>query len=138
MRQLADVQTISTEKVEGVVDDGDADAGWVSEMGSRNDTPTPNVRKWEIAAHEMYAMPKVTQKLIDDAAVDVEAWLAGKVADKFARVEGAAWQPRLGHLRAHQHRRQRCVPHHAVRSPPGPAGRHEGSLPAERAVADAP
>jgi HK97 family phage major capsid protein len=91
MRQLADVQTISTEKVEGVVDDGDADAGWVSEMGSRNDTPTPNVRKWEIAAHEMYAMPKVTQKLIDDAAVDVEAWLAGKVADKFARVEGAAF-----------------------------------------------
>jgi len=39
----------------------------------------------------MYAQPKVTQKLIDDAATDVEAWLAGKVADKFARVEGAAF-----------------------------------------------
>jgi HK97 family phage major capsid protein len=91
MRQIADVQTISTEKMEGIVDDDEADAGWVSEMGTRNDSGTPQVRKWEIAAHEMYAMPKVTQKLIDDAAVDVEAWLAGKVADKFGRVEGAAF-----------------------------------------------
>ncbi len=91
MRQIADVQTISTEKMEGIVDDDEADAGWVSEMGTRSDTGTPQVRKWEIAAHEMYAMPKVTQKLIDDAAVDVEAWLAGKVADKFGRVEGGAF-----------------------------------------------
>jgi HK97 family phage major capsid protein len=91
MRQIADVQTISTEKIEGIVDDDEADAGWVSELGTRSDTGTPQVRRWEIAAHEMYAMPKVSQKLIDDAAVNVEAWLAGKVADKFARVEGTAF-----------------------------------------------
>ena len=91
MRQIADVQTISTEKIEGVVDDDEADAGWVSELGTRSDSGTPQVRRWEIATHEMYAMPKVSQKLIDDAAVDVEAWLAGKVADKFARIEGTAF-----------------------------------------------
>ena len=39
----------------------------------------------------MYSMPKISQKLIDDAATDVEAWLAAKVADKFARVEGTAF-----------------------------------------------
>ena len=38
----------------------------------------------------MYAMPKISQKLIDDAATNVEAWLADKVADKFGRVEGTA------------------------------------------------
>lgn len=93
MRQICDVQTISTEKIEGVADTGEADAGWVAELGTRSDTTTPTVGRWEIAAHELYAMPKVSQKLIDDAATDVEAWLAGKVADKFARVEGAAfWQ----------------------------------------------
>ncbi len=91
MRQIADVQTISTEKIEGVVDDDEADAGWVSELGTRSDSGTPQVRRWEIATHELYAMPKVSQKLIDDAAVNVEAWLSGKVADKFARVEGAAF-----------------------------------------------
>lgn len=93
MRQIADVQTITTDKIDGVVDDDEADAGWVSELGTRSDSGTPQVRKYEIQAHEMYAMPKVSQKLIDDAAVDVEGWLAGKVADKFARVEGTAfWQ----------------------------------------------
>lgn len=91
MRQLADVQTISTDKIEGVVDDDEADAGWVSELGSRSDSGTPQVRRWEIQAHELYAMPKISQKLIDDAATDVEGWLAGKVADKFGRVEGTAF-----------------------------------------------
>lgn len=90
MRQIADVQTISTEKIEGIVDDDEADAGWVSELGTRTETDTPKVRKWEIVAHEMYAAPKISQKLIDDAATDVEGWLAGKVADKFGRVEGLA------------------------------------------------
>lgn len=91
MRQLATVQTISTDKIEGIIDNNEADAGWVSELGTRSDTNTPQVGKWEIQAHEMYAMPKVSQKLIDDASVDVEAWLAAKVADKFARVEGTAF-----------------------------------------------
>lgn len=91
MRQLANVVTISANDLEGIVDNDEADAGWVSEIGSRADSGTPQVGKYKIEAHEMYAMPKVTQKLIDDAAVDVEAWLAAKVADKFARVEGAGF-----------------------------------------------
>lgn len=91
IRQLANVQTISTDVLEGIVDNDEADAGWVSEMGARNDTDTPQVGKYRIEAHEMYAQPKVTQKLIDDAATDVEAWLADKVADKFARIEGTAF-----------------------------------------------
>jgi len=91
MRQIANVQPISTDALEGVVDNGDAGAGWVSETGTRSETTTPQVGKWRIEAHEMYAEPRVTQKLLDDAAVDVEMWLAGKIADKFARVEGTAF-----------------------------------------------
>lgn len=92
MRQLATVVTISTDKLEGIVDNDEADAGWVSEMGSREgNDKTPQVGKYEIQAHEMYAQPKVTQKILDDAATDVEGWLAGKTADKFARVEGAGF-----------------------------------------------
>lgn len=93
MRQIANVQTISTGKIEGVVDDDEADAGWVAELGTRSDSGTPQLRRWEIEAHEMYAMPKMSQKLIDDSATDVESWLAAAVADKFGRVEGTAfWQ----------------------------------------------
>lgn len=93
IRQIADVQTISSNKIEGIYDNDEASAGWVSELGSRSDSNTPQVGKWEIEAYEMYAMPKASQRILDDAAVDVESWLAMKVADKLARVEGTAfWQ----------------------------------------------
>lgn len=91
MRQLATVQVISSNKLEGIVDNDEADAGWVSELGTRNETDTPQVGRYEIEAHEMYAQPKASQRILDDAAVDVEGWLAGKVADKFGRVEGAGF-----------------------------------------------
>lgn len=93
MRQLADSQTISTNDIEGMLDNDEADAGWVSELGTRSDSDSPQVGKWRIEAYEMYAMPKASQKILDDAATDVEGWLAAKVANKFARVEGTAfWQ----------------------------------------------
>jgi len=91
MRQLAEVQTISSNDIEGILDNDEASAGWVSELGDRPETSTPQVGKWRIEAHEMYAMPKASQRILDDAATNVEAWLAGKIADKFARVEGAAF-----------------------------------------------
>lgn len=91
MRQIATVQNISTNDIEGLLDNGEADAGWVAELGTRSDSTTPTLGKWRIEAHEMYAMPKASQKILDDAATDVEGWLAGKVADKFARVEGTAF-----------------------------------------------
>jgi HK97 family phage major capsid protein len=36
-------------------------------------------------------MPKLTQKVLDDASVDMVAYISGRVADRFARVEGAAF-----------------------------------------------
>lgn len=91
MRRLANVQTLSTNDLEGIVDNDEASAGWVAEMDDRTDTNTPQVGKYRIEAHEMYAQPKATQKLIDDSSVDIEAWLAMKVGDKFARVESTAF-----------------------------------------------
>jgi HK97 family phage major capsid protein len=85
MRQIANVQTISTDALEGPIDRDEASFGWVGEAGTRSETNTPQVGMWRIPTHEMYAMPKATQKLLDDAAVDVGAWLERKIADKLAR-----------------------------------------------------
>ncbi len=63
---------------------------------SAADSTTPTVGKYEIQSHEMYAMPKISQKLIDDAATNVEDWLASKTADKFGRVEGAGYTTGTG------------------------------------------
>ena len=38
--------------------------------------------------HDIDTEPKITANLLDDAAVDVEAWLMEKVAQRFARFEG--------------------------------------------------
>lgn len=91
MRQIATVQTISTADLEGIIDNGEAGGGWTGETSSRTETGTPQVGKYRIEAHELYAEPRVTQKLLDDSAIDIEAYLAGKVGDKFARLEGAAY-----------------------------------------------
>jgi len=91
IRAIANVQAISSGALEGIEDIDEAAAGWVAELGTRSDTTTPQLGKYRITAEEMYAQPKATQTLLDDAAVDIEQWLADKVADKFARTEGAAF-----------------------------------------------
>lgn len=91
MRQVANVMTIGTNALEGIYDLDESDAGWVGETQSRPETGTPKIAAWSIPVHEMYAEPRITQKLLDDSMVNVEAWLADKVSTKFARKENAAF-----------------------------------------------
>lgn len=90
-RSLARVMTISTDAVEILLDRDDADAGWVSETDERDETKTPELAKLRIAVHEMYAKPRATQKLLDDARIDVESWLVQKVTEKMASIENLAF-----------------------------------------------
>lgn len=89
MRQIASSQTISTDKLEGIEDLGEAGAGYAGEASQGSDTTTPQIGKWSIPVWIIDSEPKATQSILDDASVDVEAWLSGKVADKFARFENA-------------------------------------------------
>jgi HK97 family phage major capsid protein len=91
VRALATVETIGSDSLEMLIDKDDAIVGWVAETDSRAETDTPDLAKVTIPVHEMYAEPRATQRLIDDAAIDLEAWLAAKVADRFARLEAAAF-----------------------------------------------
>lgn len=86
IRQIASVQTISTDALEGVNDlDQAADMIMVNEVTAPSETGTPQIGKWRIPVWEGAVEPRATQQLLEDAAVDVEAWLAGKVADRIAR-----------------------------------------------------
>ncbi len=91
MRELASVQVISSESLDVIEDTQLPGAAWVAETATRSDTTTHQIGKNNIATHEMYAIPKATQKLIDDASVDIEAWLAQKVAEKFAALEATSF-----------------------------------------------
>jgi HK97 family phage major capsid protein len=91
MRAFASIQTIATDALEGLFDLERAAAVWVGETAARNQTATPNLGKWRIPVHELSAMPAATQKLLDDASLNMEAWLADKVALEFALAENAAF-----------------------------------------------
>lgn len=92
MRNVADVMVIGTDQLELPKDVDDATSGgWVGETESRSETDTPQVGVQKIPAHEQYAEPKATQKLLDDAVVDVEGWLARKIANKLSRTENTAF-----------------------------------------------
>ena len=91
MRAYASIQVISSDALEGLFDLDEAASGWVGETDSRTETNTPVLGKWRIPVHEVYAKPKATQKLLDDASINMEAWLASKVAEKFARDEANAF-----------------------------------------------
>lgn len=88
-RQVASVQVIGTDALEGIEDLGDAGAGYAGETSQGSDTTTPQVGKWRIPVYWLDTEPKSTQQLLDDANVDVEGWLAAKVGNKLGRFENA-------------------------------------------------
>ncbi|MBN9309005.1 phage major capsid protein [Devosia sp.] len=91
MRSIANVRTISTDSLEELYDIDDADAAWVGEVDSRPATDNPQLGKWRIEPGEIYAMPKASQKLLDDAAIDIGQWLVEKITTRFAQKEGTAF-----------------------------------------------
>jgi HK97 family phage major capsid protein len=91
MRQVANAVTISTDALEGVNDLSEATSGWVGETEARSETIAPKIGEWRIPVFEQYAEPRATQKLLDDAMFNVEEYLAGKIADRLARMENSAF-----------------------------------------------
>lgn len=100
MRQICSSQRISTETLYYIIEDYKrASAGWSGETvddedgGSKSkydfakDTDTPKIQKISITTYELYAQPQISQKLLDDAFVDVESWLVEKVAETFRKEE---------------------------------------------------
>ena len=91
IRAYASVQVIGTDTLVGYYDNDEVGFGWVSELEARPETSTPSVGKWSIPVHDMYAMPKASQQILDDASIDMEGWLSGKIGERFGRAENAAF-----------------------------------------------
>ncbi|WP_291979220.1 phage major capsid protein [Chelatococcus sp.] len=66
-------------------------SGWVGETAARPATTTPQFAMLDFVPGEIYANPPASQGMLDDAAIDLEAWLAGEVDTEFARQEGIAF-----------------------------------------------
>ncbi|KAF0117239.1 MAG: phage major capsid protein [Hyphomonadaceae bacterium] len=91
MRRIAAVRPTTSGNFRKPVSTTSAQAGWVAETGARAQTNTPNLELLSFPIGEIYALAAATQTLLDDAAVDIDSWLASEIAQSFAVAEGAAF-----------------------------------------------
>jgi len=91
IRAIANVQAISTQSLRRAYSTTGPAAGWVTEADPRPQTNNQQIADMNFPAMELYAMPAATQTLLDDAAVDIEQWIADEVQVAFAEQEGAAF-----------------------------------------------
>jgi HK97 family phage major capsid protein len=95
VRQLASVESITTGKLEWMAEWDEAGSGWEGETHGETTAPgetsTPGWMKRSVSVHTQWARPRATQTLLEDSGINIESWLANKVAEKFSRDEGAAF-----------------------------------------------
>lgn len=91
IRSIATVVNVEATSFDVLVDHSELGAGWATESATAGDTDTPQIERISIPLHELSALPKASQRLLDDSAFDIEGWLAERIAGKFARSEAAAF-----------------------------------------------
>lgn len=91
LRAVANVVQVEASSFDVLIDRTDVGSGWAAETASVTESSTPTVERISIKLHELSAMPKASQRLLDDSAFDVEAWLAEKIASRFTRAEALAF-----------------------------------------------
>jgi len=91
MRNIASVHNTAKNTVKFLVDKDEAGAQWTAEQGTNTNAATPEFGELEILVHKMSTEPAMTTEMLQDADLDIEAWLAAKVADKFGRVENESF-----------------------------------------------
>ncbi|KPF63008.1 phage major capsid protein [Porphyrobacter sp. AAP60] len=91
IRAIAQVVQTGTSGYRKLVATGGVASGWVSEVAPRPETGTPQFAEIAPPSGDLYANPAASQGMLDDAAFDLESWLASEIALEFARAEGTAF-----------------------------------------------
>ena len=91
IRSIANVVRVGSAGYRKLVTQNGVTSGWASETATRPETATPIFNEIVPSFGELYANPAATQAMLDDAAFDVENWLADEIATEFAKAEGAAF-----------------------------------------------
>lgn len=91
IRGVANVVKVGSAGYRKLVTTGGTPSGWAAEGDARPGTASPTFNEIAPPMGELYANPSASQAMLNDAAFDVEAWLAQEIATEFARAEGAAF-----------------------------------------------
>jgi HK97 family phage major capsid protein len=91
LRRLASIEEVSSSALEVLVQEKDFECNWVSEEAARPVTEAAKLSKKRILLHQLYAQPKASQALLEDACVDVEGWLIEQLSQSFAKKESESF-----------------------------------------------
>ncbi len=91
LRSVANVVAVDAGVYDVLVDHAELGAAWADEATATSETTGPQIDRISIPLHELSAMPKASQRLLDDSAFDIEGWLAQRIAERFVRAESAAF-----------------------------------------------
>lgn len=91
IRALATVRQVSTAVLKKPFATSGMATGWAGETAARPQTSSAQLAELAFPVMELYAMPAATQALLDDSAVDIEAWISSEIEIVFAEQEGAAF-----------------------------------------------
>jgi HK97 family phage major capsid protein len=89
-RQVFDVQPVSGQGMKKVFNLRGLASGWVGETAARPETNTATFGSMTYTFGELYANPAITQQMLDDSELDLEAWLASEIDTEFAFQEAIA------------------------------------------------
>lgn len=96
MRQVARVVQVDSGDFTMLHSTGGTGYSWVGETDSRPQTNTPKLMEINPPVGEIYSMPGVTQRLLDDACFDLEQWLIDEVTEAIGAGEGDAFMNGTG------------------------------------------
>ena len=90
MRRLASVMSIGAGEIYIPTLESDAEGGWVTETGDRTEDE-PTFGQVNIKAHEHAVIIPVSRVLLEDSFIDLQAFLADRIAVQFAKAEATAF-----------------------------------------------
>ena len=76
IRSIANVVKVGSSGYRKLVTTGGTPSGWAAETAARTETATPVFNEVAPPIGDLYANPAASQAMLDDAAFDVEEWLA--------------------------------------------------------------
>jgi HK97 family phage major capsid protein len=91
IRSIASVRLVSSAMYKKPFAQTGPATGWVAETEVRPQTASPSIAELQFPTMELYAMPAATSSLLDDAAINIDEWLAQEVETAFAEQESSAF-----------------------------------------------
>lgn len=91
LKALSRITYTSSDKLDVVIDRANFDqSGWIKDSQEAPEKEC-NVSKTSIELHELFARPKVTQRLIDDQSIRIEDFIKDKIISQMAAAENKAF-----------------------------------------------